>query len=126
MQNSLKLLFLFSLLFCCNPSPAQSSITVGKKAVKLVKVLESIHYYPIKTDKDHALQFIDQFMETLDPTQIYFFADDQNQLNQYSDSLATDLETYSNKLIEMTTDIYKKRLNTADSLITTLLQRPFN
>ena len=126
MQNSLKLLFLFSLLFCCNPSPAQSSITVGKKAVKLVKVLESIHYYPIKTDKDHALQFIDQFMETLDPTQIYFFADDQNQLNQYSDSLATDLETYSNKLIEMTTDIYKKRLNTADSLIATLLQQPFN
>jgi len=114
------------LLIMVLQSYSQPTITVGLKAKRLAKVLESIHYQPATIDTAASRQIIEEMMKKLDPKSIYFLKEDESILLKYSDSLLIDIECYSDKLIETTTTIYSRRLNQSDSIITELLKTPFN
>jgi carboxyl-terminal processing protease len=119
-------LLLIITLFITTHGLTQTKATVGLKALRLTKVLSYTHFKPIKYDTLKSREIINQFIQTLDPTAIYFLKEDQQALIQYSDSLWFNIEKKSNLLIDEATTIYSKRLQQADSLIPTILNQPID
>jgi carboxyl-terminal processing protease len=121
-----RFLLFFITIAAAFQSYSQSEPSAGQKAKRLVKVLESIHYYPTKIDAVKSLQIIEKLMKDLDPKSIYFWDEDKKILLEFSDSLLFDLETYTDRLLDITTAIYTLRLHQSDSIIAETLKRPLD
>jgi len=125
MKKPYLLSLIFNILFVFS-AYTQSTTLVGKKAQTLLNCLNTLHYKEVELNDSTANKLFQKFIENLDASYLFLLEQDLQQLSAYRDSLDDDIVEFSNKLIEETTFIFKKRLHQADSLVDLILNQTFN
>ncbi len=92
----------------------------------LVTMLNNNHYEPVTIDYDVANSIFKNYIESLDPYSFYFIEED---INLFSEKLVNNSNNYTDafcEILSLSTDIYKKRLQESDELLTELSEIPFD
>ncbi|MBL0328107.1 MAG: carboxy terminal-processing peptidase [Bacteroidetes bacterium] len=120
------------LFFCLTIVPlftfsqTESQKRYAEQAFMVAKVLEKYHYKPQVLNNDLSAKLHSEFIQSLDPSGIYFTKSDIQQLKKWDDLLDDEIRNRSTNYLAAITDLYKKRLLHADSIITAIGEKPFN
>ncbi len=116
---------LLSLVFL-NIISAQNKIDYGNQAFILNKMLDKFHYDPIVLNDKTSADIFESFIKDLDPYHMYFTYKDIKQLKAYEKKIDNEILNQSDEFLLKTTKLFKQRLIDTDTLISTLLQKPFD
>lgn len=96
------------------------------QVLTLKRVIEREHYSPRPVNDAFSADLLDQFLERLDPYKLYFTADDAKLLGTYRNQLDEELNGRQWTFLDKALPLFKERLKKADTLINTILQKPFD
>ncbi len=120
-----KVLFIVAL-FIASFSYSQTT-TTGRQSNAIYKMADKLHYQPKPLDETLGQYVFDEFISAIDPAGFYFLQSDIDQLkDQYYSEVHQQIENSTSGFFNEAATIFKKRLNTADSLITEVLAQPFD
>ncbi|MCD4694827.1 MAG: carboxy terminal-processing peptidase [Bacteroidales bacterium] len=105
---------------------AQKKINYCWKTEQLIQFIREFHYQPSQIDEAFTEKVNNTFIAQLDPIGIFFTQKDVNFVEDHCIDL-TDIDCSSNKnFMKLIVELYRRRLNTADSLVDVLTNQPFN
>ena len=95
--------------------------------VSLVKQLvESGHVQPRKIDDQFSSDLFDVFLESLDPSRIYFTQDDIKSLEKNRYSLDDEINNSTSIFFDAALRLYKTKLQNAQTVVNTICSKPFD
>jgi carboxyl-terminal processing protease len=123
-------LFLVLLVFVCGKTDfvfAQSRSSLhAQKAYMLVKTLEKYHYRPASFNDRLSEKLFDDFIENLDPNALYFTEDEIVALSPWNKKLDDEVLSKSTVFLEEITELYRRKLQEADTLLGIILSKPID
>ena len=102
------------------------SLNYQKQLITLKRVIEREHYNPRPVDDQFSAELFDRFIHRLDEDKLLFVADDIKQLSAYRLKLDDELNGGQWNFLDKLLPLYKLRLKRADSIISQVLQKPFD
>lgn len=122
-----KIVILTLLLSSAISTFAQEKNHTCKQTPLLISMLTKFHLTPIELNPATSEQIFNDFIKELDPSNSIFTSQDITSFSAYKTQL---LSTSSDEVvcgfIQSVTDIFLKRYKKADSLITSILNKPLN
>jgi carboxyl-terminal processing protease len=129
MRKILKLIFkIIAIYLFCFPFSlnAQQQENLRQEAMLLRKTFLNSHYAPRTLDDKFSEQVFNRFINSLDPSHIYFTADNIKELSVYKFQLDDEFEGASWKFLPLATAIFQQRLLLAERTFQEILQKPFD
>jgi carboxyl-terminal processing protease len=108
------------------PLKAQFPDNYCIQANSTLQTIEKTHYQPILPDNKWSREVFRIFINLLDPQGIYFTQADYNLLLKSRDSIDNFVMECQGVLLSKITDLYKQRLIEADTLISVIMDKPFD
>lgn len=129
-EGKIKTVLLFSFIVLL-PGKAATAQTqpyswYGNQIYMASKAVEKYHYQPKPLDDALSEKLSKEFINTLDPSGLYFTKSDIAALRKWDHLLDDDIKSRSGNYLTEVSDLYRKRLTIADSIITAVTQNPFN
>lgn len=116
---------LFLAFILCNGLSAQNP--AGQQKAFLVKrMIELNHYSPRAVDDSFSISLFKAMINAADSRRLFFTASEYKQLSEHNFRLDDELQGKRWEFLDQLTLLYKKCLVRADSMITTILQKPFD
>ena len=124
----MKYILLLTLLIFCFPVKAQqaNSDALHQKAITLRRFLEQNHYQPIAWNDTNSVRLYNKWLQLLDNDKLLFSQSDIDQLSLFSKRLDDELLGREWNFYDKSIRLYKTALTRADSLVNTILARPFD
>ena len=123
-QKLTLLVLLWSFTICVNAQKKSNSCI---EAPLVISILNKYHLTPIDLNETTSEQIFNDFIRELDPDNSIFTNPDIISLSKYKTQLlGISSDDAVCKFIKLTTKIYTHRIHISDSLITGILQNPFN
>jgi carboxyl-terminal processing protease len=114
--------FMFlSAALCAQPYSAEP---LRKKCITLTRFLTQQHYQPLVWSDTAAAMLFDNWINQLDENHVYFTRQDINQLAAYRNRLAGEMKGKGWGFFEESIQLYRKRVQQADSITKALLGKP--
>lgn len=104
---------------------AQSS-KVQEQAIIVKTQIQRNHYNPKAINDSFSSEMFSKIIKDLDPQQNIFTADDYAALSVFRYKLDDELNGGSWKFLDVVSNLYKKDLKRADSLVNSILQKPLD
>jgi len=120
------LFFLFFVFLIPLYLTAQTESSVSKKNAMMVKMLNDNHYKPRQPDDELYEQIFQRFIRTMDPYCLFFTGEDIKSLKKQKFTLDNAINNDLYAFIEKFSEIYKNRLILADTIISVILDTPFD
>jgi carboxyl-terminal processing protease len=98
-----------------------SAEPLRKKCITLTRFLTQQHYQPIVWNDTAASFFFDSWMNQLDENHVYFTRQDINHLAVYRSLIADEMKGKGGTFFMESIQLYRKRLQQADSITRVLL-----
>jgi carboxyl-terminal processing protease len=115
----------FIILTVCASGQATDRFCEQNKS--LLHILENKHYKPIAIGGELSSRTYKLFLQALDPHGLYFVAPDTNILSLCKKNILEDPENADCKItFQKICTLYHQRLKEADTLISLILQKPFD
>lgn len=92
----------------------------------LVRLLEQLHYKPIKLDDEFSAKILDNYIETLDPNKVYFYAEDVTGFQMYRTEVDDAIKSGNVELAFNIFTLYIKRIQERTDYALSLLEKPFD
>jgi carboxyl-terminal processing protease len=92
----------------------------------LVRLLEQLHYKPIKLDDEFSEKILNNYIETLDPNKVYFYAKDIEGFQQYKDKVDDAIKSGNVDLAFRIFTLYIQRIQERTNYALKLLDKPFD
>jgi len=92
----------------------------------LVRLLEQLHYKPMKLDNDFSVKILDNYIETLDANKFYFYADDIKEFQVYKNEVDDAIKSGDVELAFRIFKIYIERIQDRTEYALNLLEKPFD
>ncbi|MCF6288064.1 MAG: carboxy terminal-processing peptidase [Proteobacteria bacterium] len=92
----------------------------------LVRLLEQLHYKPIKLDDDFSIKILDNYIETLDPNKVYFYAKDIDGFQIYRTQIDDAIKSGDVELAFKIFTLYIQRIQERTSYSLALLEKTFD
>jgi carboxyl-terminal processing protease len=106
---------------------SQSSLSFCQQAKLLVDIFEKYHYQPIAAnDGELAHRSYGLFLQAIDPHSLYFLASDTLTISLSRKIVNEGFNDRSCEVFNQITALYRKRLIEVDTLISSILQKPFD
>lgn len=125
-----KILLLAFFLFSCFPfnsfSQNEANKRYAQQAFMVYRVLEKYHYKPQELNDALSEKLNKEFINTLDPTGLYFTKKEIAEFKKWDNKIDDEIKSESTKYLNLVSDLYFKKLNWADSIITLIASKPFN
>ena len=118
-------ILVFSVFIFCNSSRAQNS-PVQEKAVLVKRMIELNHYSPRAVDDSFSVSLFKAMVNAADSRRLLFLAGEYKMLSESSTRLDDELQGKGWEFLDRFTSLYKKSLTRADSIVTAILQKPFD
>jgi carboxyl-terminal processing protease len=97
-----------------------------QKAIILKTLMERKHYSPRPIDDSFSVAVFRSLLNTADPRWLIFTAADYQQLLPFSTRIDDEMQGKSWGFCDLFSELYKKALARADSVVNKLLQKPFD
>lgn len=117
---------LTSLILFCGVTGHGQLNPVQQKAIILKRMVEQKHVSPRPVDDSFSVAVFRSLIQDADPRRLLFTASEFQQLLSYSTSLDDEINGRGWVFFDKFSEIYKKILIRADSLVNKLLQKPFD
>ena len=120
-----RILILFFFILLTINAKSQSENEHCTQIKTLVIMLNNNHYEPTTINYDVANAIFKNYINSLDPYSFYFIEED---INLFSEKLNNNSNNYTDafcEILSLSIDIYKKRLQESDELLTKLSEIPF-
>ena len=114
-----------SFLLAVFISPAQMP-ALQQKAIVVKRLIETNHYAPRAIDDSLSADIFRNIINSTDPRRLLFTDAEYKQLLNYKYQLDDELNGKGWAFADAFTELYKKTLQRADSLINKILQKTFN
>jgi len=92
----------------------------------LVRLLEQLHYKPIRLDNEFSAKILDNYIETLDPNKVYFYAKDVQEFQVYKDEVDDAIKSGDVELAFRIFTVYIKRIQERTDYALSMLDKPFD
>ena len=92
----------------------------------LVRLLEQIHYKPMKLNDEFSIQILDKYLETLDPNKVYFYEKDIKEFQVYRTKLDDAIKSGEVDIAFKIFKLYIQRIQERTNYALSLLEKPFN
>ena len=92
----------------------------------LVRLLEQLHYKPIRLDNEFSAKILDNYIETLDPNKVYFYAKDVQEFQVYKDEVDDAIKSGDVELAFRIFTVYIKRIQERTDYALSMLEKPFD
>jgi carboxyl-terminal processing protease len=118
---------LLMLYFCCGCYSAQAQApnpALKQKAFTLIRFLEKNHYKPLLWNDTASSMLYDRWMDHLDDEKLFFTQNDIAALQPYKTKLDDELLGKEWKFFDMSLNIYRRRVQQADSIMQAFLAKP--
>ncbi len=92
----------------------------------LVRLLEQLHYKPVKLDDEFSKKILDNYIEILDPNKVYFYADDVKQFQEHQYELDDAIKSGNVELAFQIFKLYVQRVKERTDYSLELLNKPFD
>ena len=92
----------------------------------LVRLLEQLHYKPKKLNDEFSQEILDNYIETLDPNKVYFYAKDVEGFQIYKNELDDVIKSGDVELAFQIYTLYIKRIQERTDYALKLLEKPFD
>ncbi|MFI5220610.1 MAG: carboxy terminal-processing peptidase, partial [Bacteroidia bacterium] len=96
------------------------------EAIVVKAMMERYHYSPQVFDNVFSEKIFDDFIKSLDRYRLLFTRQDVDRLSAYRAKIDDELNNKSTAFFNLTMQLFKVRLLKTDSIITRLLQKPFD
>ena len=131
--NPLKITTLLFFLISCNLTIAKS-ITVDLKPEPyqketsrwLVRLLEQLHYKPVKLNDEFSSKIFDNYLETLDPNKVYFYTKDIEGFQMYRNQVDDAIKTGDVELAFNIFTLYVQRIQERTDFALNILNKGFD
>lgn len=122
------ILLLLSLLISCFPANAQqvNSDALHHKVITLRRFLEQNHYLPIAWNDTNSVRLYNKWLQLLDDDKLLFIQNEIDQLSIFSTRLDDELAGREWNFYDKSIRFYKTALVRVDSLVNTILAKPFD
>ena len=97
-----------------------------QKAILLKRMIELKHYSPRPVDDEFSTFVFKNIINSADRKRLLFTATEYKQLSAYTTTLDDELNRKGWAFLDLFSDLYKKALIRADTIITKLTQKPFD
>lgn len=125
--TSMKKIFLFILLAISAVHFVNAQTEPCKQTAELIAMLKKYHVQPILIDDTVCHQILKSFYKSLDVENVFFIESDIKLFESYVPSLVNNNFSDSVcQLLSKVSEIYAKRLISAERVATKLLESPFN
>lgn len=132
-KNLLKFITITSLLMAvCYTQAKTTEINLSPEPYQketsrwLVRLLEQLHYKPMKLDDAFSEKILNNYIEILDSNKIYFYADDIQSFEMYKDKVDDAIKTGNVELAFNIFSLYIKRIKNRTDYSLELLNQPFD
>lgn len=92
----------------------------------LVRLLEQLHYKPIRLDNEFSAKILDNYIDTLDPNKVYFYAKDVKEFQIYKNEVDDAIKSGDVELAFRMFSVYINRIQERTDYALSLLDKPFN
>lgn len=99
---------------------------VQQKAIVVKRMVEKNHYAPRAVNDSFSIAVFNMVLNEADPRRLFFTAGEFQQLQAYRLKLDDELNGTAGNFFEQFSQLYKKALTRADSIITKSMQKPFD
>src|SRR5205085_543495 len=121
MKKLLLVFFSFVLFFASfGQTPVSTQISLVKQLV------ESGHVQPRKIDEQLSSDLFDVFLQSLDPSRIYFTQADIKSLEKNRLNLDDEINNGTSVFFDEASKLYKAKLLNAETIINTICSKPFD
>ncbi len=107
------------------PSMAQSKQNPCSYVNTVLGSISYLHYDPKETNEEWSRDLWKTFVEDIDPQGFYFIKPEVNKLMAKAPYIAEFIQTENCTFLNEISDLYKKKLQQTDTLITKYLTHPF-
>jgi len=125
-KNHCKIFLLSVLTILYSNILGQSTDRLCQQANILLRTLEKYHYQPITPNRILSERAYKLFIQAIDPHSLYFMAADTNILASCKLTINEGFVGQSCSSFDMISNLYRQRLTEADSMISQIIQKPFN
>ena len=131
--NPFKITTLLFFLICCNLTLAKS-ISVDLKPEPyqketsrwLVRLLEQLHYKPVKLNDEFSAKIFDNYLETLDPNKVYFYTKDIQGFQMYRSQVDDAIKSGDVELAFNIFTLYIQRIQERTDFALNVLDKGFD
>ena len=99
---------------------------VQQKAIVLKRMVELKHYAPRPVDDSFSVAVFRSVLDAADSRHLYFTATEYQQLLAFSTKLDDEMQGNGWGFFDKFSELYKKALLRADTIVNKLLQKPFD
>ncbi len=92
----------------------------------LVRLLEQLHYKPMKLNDEFSKKILDNYIDILDPNKVYFYADDVKNFQQHQYELDDAIKSGNVELAFQIFKLYVQRIKERTDYSLALLNKPFD
>ncbi len=92
----------------------------------LVRLLEQLHYKPVKLNDEFSEKILDKYIEILDPNKVYFYSKDIASFKQYKDELDDAIISGDVEIAFEIFKTYEKRIKERTDFSLKLLKKSFD
>lgn len=134
MKNKIKQIILFTLIsivftgVLAKPIPVNLKPEPYQKETSrwLVRLLEQLHYKPVKLNDEFSEKILNNYIEILDPNKVYFYAKDIEGFQQYKDKVDDAIKSGNVELAFKIFSLYIQRIQERTEYSLKLLDKPFD
>lgn len=92
----------------------------------LVRLLEQLHYKPMKLDDEFSAKILDNYLDTLDPNKVYFYEKDITEFQTYKTDVDDAIKSGDVEVAFKIFGLYIQRIQQRTDYSLKLLDQPFN
>lgn len=92
----------------------------------VVRLLEQLHYKPVKLDDEFSQKILDNYIDTLDPNKVYFYSTDVEEFQKYNLQVDDAIKSGDVELAFRIFTLYIKRIQERTDYALTMLEKPFD
>ncbi|MFK8013097.1 MAG: carboxy terminal-processing peptidase [Marinicellaceae bacterium] len=92
----------------------------------LVRLLDQLHYKPMRLDNEFSAKILDNYIETLDPNKVYFYKKDVQEFQVYKNEVDDAIKSGEVGLAFHIFKRYIQRINERTEYALELLEKEFN
>jgi carboxyl-terminal processing protease len=124
----MKYILLLTCLISCSSAKAQqiNSEALHQKVITVRRFLEQNHYQPLVWNDTNSTRLYNKWLDLLDDDNLLFRQSDIDQLSVFSKRLDDELLGREWNFYDKSIGLYKTALTRADSLINSILAKPFD
>lgn len=92
----------------------------------LVRLLEQLHYKPVKLDDEFSAKILDNYIKTLDPNKVYFYAEDIAEFQKHKLEIDNAIKSGNVEVAFKIFTLYIKRIQERTDFALSLLEKTFD